>query len=198
MAASADFFKRIFKARHLEPGKLIFIRLVGRREVRHHAVKLQVGEPVGAVEKARQLRVRHAEPSHARINFQMVSRRAARPPRRRVKAFEQIEPIQHRRQLRRQQRLFLAFPESAEAEYGARDACLSERLTFFGQGDAEPVCAFAFERQGASDRAVAVSVGLDRRHHANRGADSLFNQAKIVSQVIEVDFGPGRAARRQS
>ena len=62
----------------------------------------------------------------------------------------------------RNDRLFLALPETAQRKDGFGDAGVSERKSLLRQSYSEPRCAGVFERPCALNRAVTIGVRLNR------------------------------------
>src|SRR5437868_9162156 len=124
----------------------------------------------------------------------MIVGNHARGARRSIQPFEKIHSKNNGRKPRVEQRLFLPFPETAEAQNWARDAVRPELNAFFGHRHAEPFGSGEFERLRAFDRTVAVTVGFYGRHNSDVRTQAFPCCTKIMNEVREIDLRPGRAA----
>src|ERR1051325_1955961 len=93
-----------------------------------------------------------------------------------------------------QKQTFLLAPKAAQTQDWPRNSALSQLNSFFRQGHAKPVNALSFESARAFNCAVAVSIRLDRSENFHAVADVFTNDAQVVRQRVEIDFGPGRTA----
>src|SRR6266404_1172745 len=114
-----------------------------------------------------------------------------------VEPFKNIQSKNGGRQSVCDDRFFLAFPKTAETKNGGGDTGISKRESFLWQCDAEPLGARGFKRTRALDGAVAVSVGFHGGHDCDTRAQRRLCYAKVVGQVVEIDFSPGGPLRRE-
>jgi hypothetical protein len=82
----------------------------------------------------------------------------------------------------------LITPKSGEAKDRPANTCVSEFNSLFGERHAKPISAFALKPSRTLNRAVAVSVGLNDRHHFNCRSNLIFDDVEVCCQRIEVDL----------
>ena len=110
-----------------------------------------------------------------------------------VESLEKVQSKDCRCQPVFDDRLFLTFPETAEREdVGVVIPAL--RSVMPSSGSATPNhCARRFQRKRAFDRAVPIGVSLYSRHYRNTCAHGRSGDSKVMDQIVEIDFRPGRS-----
>lgn len=157
----------------------------------HNAIEPDVIKSSRAIKKVAEFGMWHTESSHSSVDLEVKICDRARDPRCPAEPIKDIQSKDDRRQAMGYDRCFLTLPETAETKNGSRDAGVSKRQSLLGQRDAEPLHASFFKRSRALNGAVAISVGFDGSHDCDASAYSRFRSAKVVNQVVEIDFSPG-------
>src|ERR1044071_1924023 len=103
----------------------IEVRIICRREMRHHTVHTNILECSERVDKIINLVITHAETTHARINFEMHVRNHLRLASRAVKRLNHVQPVNNRYNRIIKTKLLLTLPKAAEREDWLHYACAS-------------------------------------------------------------------------
>ena len=125
VAALAQSFNCLTKARDLLIGEAIEVWIIRRRKMRHHAVHANILEWLKRIRELAHLVVTHAETTHARINLEMNISDLLRFTRRAIKSLDHVQPIDDGHERFIEAELFLSFPESAQTEYRLLDTSAS-------------------------------------------------------------------------
>ncbi len=87
----------------------------------------------------------------------------------------------------------LAGPETGETKYWLRYSRRAQLNRLFRERNAKPFRAFFHEPASTLDRAVAISIRLDHRHHARFRTHALPDALEVGGKTVEIDLGPGWA-----
>src|SRR5205814_6790574 len=125
VAALAQSFNCLTKARDLLIRKAIEVWIIRRRKMRHHAVHANILEWLKRIRELTHFVVTHAETPHARINLEMNISDLLRFTRRAIKSLDHVQAINDGHEQFVEAKLLLSFPESAQTEYGLLDTSAS-------------------------------------------------------------------------
>ena len=163
-------------------GSVFRIEHLSRREMRAHALKVQVFADRELFAESRQAFDLGAKAVHAGIDFQVHGKVDLLLLRSLFQAFDVPGFPNRGREIVGDDAVLFALPDAGHEEDTGPDAGAAQGATFRGVGDTEPRHAFSLKREGAFDGSVAVTIGLDHRTNGYARADVLLYGVKILSE----------------